>query len=157
MSPTTHPVSILLVDDDAEDRMLALDALYEWKLANEVHSCGDGEEALEFLQRQGRYAGRPEGHPGLILLDVNMPRMDGFELLAAIRSHPALRRIPVVMLTTSAAEADILRGYDLGVNSYITKPVSFDGMVSAMRAMGRYWFQLVELPPQAPPQARPHA
>jgi CheY-like chemotaxis protein len=108
----------------------------------------DGEQLLDYLLRRGRWADPAQSpRPGLVLLDLNMPRMDGREALARIKAHPALRRIPVVVLTTSRAQADVLRSYDLGANSFITKPRSFGGLVEAMRVLGRYWTEIVELPP----------
>jgi CheY-like chemotaxis protein len=141
-----HSVTILIADDDPEDRMLAEDALKESRLANDIRFVEDGEELLEYLQARGRYA--PPAHtprPGIILLDLNMPRKDGREALREIKSDPELRRIPVVVLTTSKAEEDIYRTYDLGVNSFITKPVTFDALVQIMRTLGQYWFEIVEI------------
>jgi CheY-like chemotaxis protein len=141
------PITIVLADDDADDRMLAKDALQEARLANDLFFVPDGEELLDFLRHRGRYADPATApRPGLILLDLNMPRMDGREALAEIKADPDLRRIPVVVLTTSKAEEDIYRTYDLGVNSFITKPVTFEGLVSVMKALGTYWFEIVELP-----------
>jgi CheY-like chemotaxis protein len=142
-----RPITILLADDDPDDRMLARDALDESRLANDLHEVVDGEELLEYLRRQGRYADPATApRPGLILLDLNMPRKDGREALREIKADPELRSIPVVVLTTSQAEEDIYRTYDLGVSSFITKPVSFEGLVAVMKALGRYWFEIVELP-----------
>jgi len=142
-----QPITILLADDDAEDRMLTCDALQESRLANELFTVVDGEDLLDFLHQRGAYAHRHGAPlPGLILLDLNMPRKDGREALREIKADPQLRRIPVVVLTTSSAEADILRSYDLGVNSFITKPVSFAGLVEIMKTLAIYWFQIVELP-----------
>lgn len=144
---TARPITILLADDDADDRMLAEDALRESRLANRLYMVVDGEEVLEFLRREGRHAGSQAPRPGVILLDLNMPRKDGREVLRELKSDPDLRQIPVIVLTTSKDEADIFLSYDQGVNSYITKPVTFAGLVEVMNALGRYWFQLVELPP----------
>jgi two-component system, response regulator len=142
-----QPITIVLADDDADDRMLARDALEEARLANDLFFVQDGEELLDFLRHRGRYAPPAAApRPGLILLDLNMPRKDGREALAEIKADPDLRRIPVVVLTTSKAEEDIYRTYDLGVNSFITKPVTFEGLVSVMKALGQYWFEIVELP-----------
>jgi CheY-like chemotaxis protein len=148
MTPTSpRPITILLADDDPDDRMLARDALDESRLANDLHEVVDGEELLEYLRRQGKYADPASApRPGLILLDLNMPRKDGREALREIKADPDLRSIPVVVLTTSQAEEDIYRTYDLGVSSFITKPVSFEGLVGVMKALGRYWFEIVELP-----------
>src|SRR3954447_16591549 len=146
----TKPITIVLADDDADDRMLARDALAEARLANDLFFVQDGEELLDFLRHRGRFAdGSAAPRPGLILLDLNMPRKDGREALAEIKADPDLRRIPVVVLTTSKAEEDIYRTYDLGVNSFITKPVTFEGLVSVMKALGQYWFEIVELPTAA--------
>jgi CheY-like chemotaxis protein len=141
-------VTILLADDDAEDRELARDALQDAKLANEMRFVVDGQDLIDYLRRQGRYADPSVDapRPGIILLDLNMPKKDGREALAEIKADDALRRIPVVVLTTSNDEQDVLRSYDLGVNSFITKPVTFAGLVEAMAAWSRYWFELVELP-----------
>ncbi len=144
--PRPTPISILLADDDADDRLMAAEALEESRLANELVTVEDGEELMEYLRRTGRFEGRDSPQPGLILLDLNMPRMDGREALELIKQDPELKRIPVVVLTTSQAEADILQTYDLGVNSFITKPVTFDGLVTIMSDLGRYWLEIVELP-----------
>ena len=146
-STSPRPITILLADDDPDDRMLARDALDESRLANDLHEVIDGEELLEYLRRQGKYAAPGSApRPGLILLDLNMPRKDGREALREIKADPELRSIPVVVLTTSQAEEDIYRTYDLGVSSFITKPVTFEGLVAVMKALGRYWFEIVELP-----------
>ena len=145
---TPKPITILLADDDADDRMLAKDALKESRLANDLRFVENGEELMEYLRRQGQFADEGKSPtPGLILLDLNMPRKDGREALKEIKSDPNLRHIPIVVLTTSKAEEDIYRTYDLGVNSFITKPVTFDGLVNVMRTLGTYWFEIVELPP----------
>ena len=143
-----RPIVILLADDDEEDRMLAADAMRESRVANDLRFVEDGEELLDYLYKRGSYAGADAAPtPGLILLDLNMPRKDGREALREIKADPDLRRIPVVVLTTSKAEEDIYRTYDLGANSFITKPVSFEGLVNVMRDIGRYWIEIVELPP----------
>lgn len=141
-------IPILIADDDDEDRMLARDALNESRLANTVFFVEDGVDLLDFLYQRGPYSNSAP-RPGLILLDINMPRMNGFEALREIRRDPDLRSIPVVMLTTSRAEEDIVRSYDLGVNSFISKPVTFEGLVDVMRTLGRYWFEIVDLPGNA--------
>jgi CheY-like chemotaxis protein len=147
MSASARPITILIADDDADDRMMASEALEESRLANDLRFVEDGEELLDYLYHRGRFAAAGESpRPGLILLDLNMPRMDGREALREIKGDPALRSIPVVVLTTSKAEEDIYRTYDLGVNSFITKPVQFDGLVEVMKALGKYWFEIVELP-----------
>lgn len=141
-------IIILMADDDPEDRMLAQDALEEARLDNELHFVTDGEELIEYLNRRGEYEElKTQPLPGLILLDLNMPRKDGREALQEIKSNPKLRHIPIVVLTTSTAEVDIVKTYDLGVNSFITKPVTFEGLVDVMRGLGRYWFSIVSLPP----------
>jgi CheY-like chemotaxis protein len=146
MTVQKRSVTILIADDDPEDRMLAEDALVESRLANDIRFVEDGEELLEYLRASGRYAPPEQApRPGIILLDLNMPRKDGREALREIKSDPELRRIPIVVLTTSKAEEDIYRTYDLGVNSFITKPVTFDALVQVMRALGEYWFEIVEL------------
>jgi CheY-like chemotaxis protein len=140
-------VTILLADDDPDDRLLAQDALKESRLLNPLTTVEDGEELLDYLFRRGSYAHlSDEPLPGLILLDLNMPRKDGREALKEIKSDPRLRHIPVVVLTTSKAEEDIYRTYDLGVNSFITKPVTFDSLVDLMKGLGKYWFEIVSLP-----------
>jgi CheY-like chemotaxis protein len=142
-----EPVMILMADDDPDDRMLTQDAWEENRLANELHFVGDGEELMDYLHRRGKYRELAAARlPGLILLDLNMPKKDGREALREIRADPNLRRIPIVVLTTSKAEEDILRTYDLGVNSFITKPVTFEALVETVSTLAKYWFQIVELP-----------
>jgi CheY-like chemotaxis protein len=147
----THPrtaMTILMADDDADDRMMAQDAFDEVHLANELHFVEDGEALLDYLYCRGHFATRRAGQePGLILLDLNMPKKDGRQALQEIKADPALRHIPIVVLTTSQAEEDILRTYDLGVNSFITKPVTFGGLVELVKTLTHYWFELVTLPP----------
>lgn len=144
-----NSINILLADDDAEDRMLARDALEENRLANNLDCVEDGEDLLNYLHRRGKYTELAEKPlPGLILLDLNMPKKDGREALQEIKADPDLRRIPVVVLTTSKAEEDVLKTYDLGVSGFITKPVSFHGLVETMKALAKYWFEIVELPPE---------
>ena len=141
------PITLLLADDDPDDRLLARQALEKSRLANDLRCVEDGEELLDYLRRRGKYADPKESpRPGLVLLDLNMPRKDGREALREIKSDPKLRDIPVVVLTTSKAEEDIARSYNLGVNSYITKPVKFSALVEVMKALGKYWFEIVELP-----------
>ena len=141
-----EPITILMADDDADDRMLARDAMEESRLGNNFHFVEDGQELMDYLKRTGRFANTDAPRPGLILLDLNMPRKDGRQALEEIKSDPELRRIPVVVLTTSKTEEDILRTYDLGANSFITKPVTFDRLVEIVRTLGKYWFNIVELP-----------
>lgn len=147
MPQSGKPITILIAEDDADDRLLAQEALNESRLVNEVHFVEDGEELLDYLHHRGSYATEPAPRPGVILLDLNMPRKDGREALTEIKANKDLRRIPVVVMTTSKAEEDILRSYDLGVNSFIIKPVTFEGLVEVMRTLGHYWFEIVELPP----------
>lgn len=142
-----NSIVILIADDDPDDRMLATDALKESKLSNELHCVEDGVELLDYLHNRKQFSDKKKNpRPGIILLDLNMPKKDGREALADIKSDPSLRHIPIVILTTSQAEEDIYRTYDLGVNSFITKPVTFDGLVQVMQALGKYWFEIVELP-----------
>jgi CheY-like chemotaxis protein len=145
---TTHPaLTILLADDDEEDRTMTIEALRERRVANEIRCVSDGQELVDYLFRRGAYAGTQDAPmPGLILLDLNMPRKDGREALAEMKTDPIIRSIPVVVLTTSRAEEDIVRTYDLGVNSFISKPVTFTGLVQAMDVFSRYWLEIVELP-----------
>lgn len=146
LPPATHPIVILMADDDADDRMLARDAMEESRLSNPFFFVEDGQELMEYLRHEGKYTKQPAPRPGLILLDLNMPRKDGRQALREIKSDPHLRRIPVVVLTTSKTEEDILRSYDLGANSYITKPVTFDRLVEIVRTLGVYWFNISQLP-----------
>ena len=148
MNGVSHPILVLVADDDPEDRMLIEDAFEESRLANTLEFVVDGEELMDYLHHRNGYSDPSASpRPGLILLDLNMPRKDGREALKEIKSDPDLRKIPVVVMTTSKAEEDILRTYDLGVNSFITKPVTFEGLVDVVKMLGRYWFQIVELPP----------
>jgi CheY-like chemotaxis protein len=141
-------ITLLLVDDDPDDRLLIGDALEEGGLTVDLRSVNDGEELMDYLYRRGRYADLVESpHPSLVLLDLWMPRKSGHQALEEIRAVPELRRLPVVVLTTSKAEEDIVRAYDLGANSYMVKPPTFDALVEAMNNLGRYWFETVTLPP----------
>ncbi|MBI3959676.1 MAG: response regulator [Chloroflexi bacterium] len=149
---TSHrkSITILMAEDDPDDRLLAQEALAEAHLLNELRFVEDGQELIDYLQRQGNYANPDSApRPGLILLDLNMPRKTGREALIEIKANPTVRCIPIVVLTTSKAEEDILRSYNLGVNSFITKPVTFDALVDVMKILGRYWFEIVVLPPVA--------
>ena len=147
MKPMRRPIVILLTDDDEEDLQMTLEALRESRLGNDLRTTSDGEELMDYLLRRGRYADPSDSPmPGLILLDLNMPKKDGREALAEIKANPDLRQIPIIVLTTSKAEEDIFRSYDLGVNSFITKPVTFAGLVEAMKVLSQYWFEIVELP-----------
>jgi CheY-like chemotaxis protein len=143
-------ITILVAEDDEDDRLLMQDALEENRLANDLHFVEDGVELLDYLNRRGEYTDpQSSPRPSLILLDLNMPRKDGREALKEIKADPDLRKIPIVVLTTSKAEEDILRTYDLGVSSFIAKPVVFDSMVQIMKMLGTYWFEIVELPDRA--------
>ncbi len=146
MSTTPRPITILLADDDEDDRLMTRDALRDARLHNDLRFVVDGVDLLDYLHRRGPYANGDAPRPGLILLDLNMPRMDGREALEELKRDPKLRSIPVVVLTTSKAEEDIVRSYDLGVNSFITKPVTFLGLVDVMRVFTRYWLEIVDLP-----------
>lgn len=136
-----------MADDDEDDRLLAQDALKESRVLNRLFFVENGVELIRYLEGHGKYADREHYPlPGLILLDLNMPKKDGREALQEIKANPAIRRIPVVILTTSKAEEDKIRGYDLGAASYITKPVTFSALVELMRTLGKYWIEIVELP-----------
>jgi CheY-like chemotaxis protein len=152
MKNHTHKsITILMADDDPDDCLLVKNAFKESRLTNNMRFVGDGEELMDYLRGRGNYSDRQASpRPGLILLDLNMPRKDGREALKEIRDDANLREIPVVVLTTSKDEEDILRSYNLGANSYITKPVTFEGLVDAMKVLGRYWFEIVELPSEIP-------
>jgi len=141
------PLSILIADDDVDDRMMTRDAFKENQLRNDLYFVEDGEMLMNYLNRKGKYSNEEKyPMPGLILLDLNMPKKDGREALKEIKSNPDLKRIPVIVLTTSKAEEDILKSYDLGVNCFITKPVTFQGLVEVTKVLGKYWFEIVELP-----------
>jgi CheY-like chemotaxis protein len=140
-------IHIVIAEDDEEDRMLTREAMIESRVKNTVHFVEDGEYLMDYLHNKGQYEDKSKfPAPGLILLDLNMPRKDGREALKEIKSNEHLKRIPVVILTTSKAEEDIIRTYDLGVNSFITKPVTFEGMINVMKTLGTYWLDIVELP-----------
>ena len=145
-----EPITILMADDDADDRRLTRDALEDSRLANDLRFVENGEELLDYLRHQDKYTD-PETapRPGLILLDLNMPRKDGRTALKEMKSDPDLRQIPITVLTTSKADEDIFRSYDLGVNSYIVKPVTFEALVDILQTLEKYWFEIVELPPDA--------
>lgn len=148
MTLQRKPVVILLAEDDDDDYLLTQDAFREAHLLNTMHRVKDGEELMDYLLKRGAYEQALHAPwPCLILLDLNMPRKDGREALAEIKSNPDLRRIPVVVLTTSKADEDILRTYDLGVNSFIRKPVGFSQLVEVVKVLGQYWFEIVEFPP----------
>ncbi|MDH3193443.1 MAG: response regulator [Acidimicrobiia bacterium] len=149
MSQQSKLVTILVAEDDADDRMLLKDAFSESSLVNELRFVEDGEQLLAYLRREGEYAD-PGRAPiaGLILLDLNMPKMDGREALTIIKNDAVLRSIPVVVLTTSAEEDDVFYAYRLGVSSYISKPVTFEGLVNVVKVLNAYWLEVVELPPE---------
>ena len=138
---------ILLVDDDPDDWLLVQDAVLECGWKGDLRRVENGEELLDYLRRRGRYAAPASSpRPGLILLDLNMPRKDGREALLELKTDPNLRRIPVVVLTTSKADTDIAKLYELGASSFISKPVHFEGLVNVLRTISQYWFQVVQLP-----------
>jgi len=140
-------VDVLLVEDDPGDVLMTREAFEHYEIRNNLHVVGDGDQALHFLRKTGDYIGVPT--PGLILLDLNLPRRNGLEVLAELKSDRELLSIPVVVLTTSKAEEDILRAYDLGVNSFILKPVTFQSLVELTLTLSKYWFEVVELPAEA--------
>lgn len=141
------PIAILMAEDDPDDRLFCREALEQARLTNQIYFVEDGEELMDYLQCRGKYSDPAScPTPGLILLDLNMPRKDGREVLEELKTDDRFRPLPVVILTTSKAEEDILRSYDLGVSGYITKPVTFERLVDIMRVLGRYWFEIVELP-----------
>ena len=149
MARRTKPVTILIAEDDPDDRMLLQDAFEESRISNELRFVEDGEQLIAYLRREGKYAEPCDApFPGMILLDLNMPRMDGREALGIIKADPALQRIPTIVLTTSKAESDIVSTYGLGVSSFISKPVTFAGLVEVVQALGHYWIEIVELPPE---------
>lgn len=148
MSDRSKPITILLADDDPDDRQLTKEAFEENHLANDLRFVADGEELMDYLHQRGKYAAPGAAPtPGLILLDLNMPRKDGREALREIKSDPRLKNIRVIVMTTSKAEEDVIRSYDLSAASYITKPVTFERLVEVIRALGKYWLEIVELPP----------
>lgn len=148
MTPAPMPITILMADDDPDDRLLTADALKEARLINDIRFVENGVELLDYLRRQGKFAAPADApRPGLILLDLNMPRMDGRTVLKELKQDPDLRTIPVVVLTTSKDDEDVYRSYDLGVNSYIVKPVTFEALVDILQTLEKYWFEIVELPP----------
>jgi CheY-like chemotaxis protein len=138
------PVDVLLVEDDAGDVLMTREAFEFYKIRNPLHVVTDGEQALQFLRRTGPFADAPR--PGLILLDVNLPRVSGLEVLAELKRDPELLRIPVVILTTSQAEEDILRSYQLHANAYVSKPVDFEQFIAAIRQIDTFFLTLVQLP-----------
>ncbi len=149
MGPVSRPIRILMADDDADDCALARDALELGGGTSDLRFVHDGEELLDYLYHRGDYADSPAHVPELILLDLNMPRMDGREALATIKQDSKLRRIPVVVLTTSDAEEDVARSYDLGASSFIVKSTTFEGLVQSMEVVSAYWSKIVKLPKYA--------
>jgi len=146
-SGVENKVRIVMADDDPDDRLLLQEALGEIRFSNPVDYVEDGQQLLDYLYRERNYSAlNSTPLPGLILLDLNMPRMDGHEALDKIKADPTLKSIPVVILTTSDAEKDVLRSYNMGVNSFITKPVTFDNLIEAVKTITEYWFQIVRLP-----------
>jgi two-component system response regulator len=140
-------VTILMADDDADDRKMTQEAFAESCLGNDLRFVEDGEELLDYLYRRGKYADPASSpRPSILLLDLNMPKKDGREALQELKADPQFRALRVIILTTSKAEEDILQSYDLSATSYITKPVTFEGLLEVIRAMGRYWLEIVELP-----------
>jgi CheY-like chemotaxis protein len=146
MREVGRPIEILLVEDNPGDVRLTREALTANKIRNTLHVVADGVQALAFLRKQGKHANAPR--PNLILLDLNLPKKDGREVLAEIKGDPDLRRIPVVVLTTSGAEEDILKAYDLNANCYVTKPVNLDSFIQVVKSIESFWVMVVELPPE---------
>jgi CheY-like chemotaxis protein len=149
MNTTSKPLTVLVADDDGDDRDFIRKAWAEGSLASDLRFVEDGEELTEYLNCAGRYSDPASApRPALMLLDLNMPRKDGREVLREIKANPGLRHIPIVVLTTSQAEEDICFSYDLGANSFITKPVTFRSLVDVLQVLGRYWTEVVDLPPE---------
>lgn len=147
MEKSGKPITILMADDDRDDCLLVKDAFIESRLVNDLRFVEDGEDLMDYLYNRSKYSDVTVApRPGLVLLDLNMPRKDGREALMEIKADPDLRGIPIVVLTTSKQEEDILRSYDVGANSYITKPVTFKGLVEVIKSLGKYWLEIVELP-----------
>jgi len=140
------PIEVLLVEDDPGDVLMTQEAFEEHKVRNKLNVVQDGEEALAYLRREGKYADSPR--PDLVLLDLNLPRVDGREVLQVIKEDPDLRRIPVVVLTTSQADEDIMRSYSLHANAYVTKPVDFDSFIAVVRQIDEFFVSVVKLPPR---------
>ena len=146
MIAATKTISILMADDDPDDCLLTRDAFAEAHLINDIGFVSNGQELLDYLRHQGKYVESRPARPSLILLDLNMPKKDGREALQEIKADPNLRSIPIIILTTSQAEEEIFRAYDLGASSFITKPVLFESMIEIVKSLGEYWFEIVELP-----------
>ena len=149
------PKQILLVDDSPRDTELALDALQQYNLANEVIALRDGADALDYLYRRGEFAGRADEEPAVVLLDLKMPRVNGLEVLRQIKGDPKLRMIPIVMMTSSREEQDLIASYSYGVNAYVVKPLSFHEFIEAIRVLGAFWIVLNESAPFDPKTANP--
>lgn len=148
MSGSEERLVVLYVEDDEDDRLLAEEALEQSSADLDVRFVCDGAEALDYLYRRDKYSSRGAApRPSLIVLDLNMPKVDGREVLRQLKLHPQLWRIPVIILTTSTAESDIIDSYDLGVNTYIAKPASFDKLVETISIIGKYWLEVAEIPP----------
>jgi CheY-like chemotaxis protein len=147
MTRPPRPVTILMADDDADDREMTREAFEEARLANDLRFVCDGEELMDYLHRRGKYSDPASSpRPAILLLDLNMPKKDGREALQEIKADPQLRQIRVIVLTTSKAEEDVYRAYDVSATSFITKPVKFDALVEVVKALGKYWLEIVELP-----------
>jgi CheY-like chemotaxis protein len=147
MKENKKPMQILMADDDEDDRRAVAKAWKKARAANPIAFVNDGEQLMDYLHRRGEFSDLAAStRPGLILLDLNMPKKDGREALKEIKADPELRQIPIVVLTTSKAEEDVYRTYDLGANSFITKPVTFTSLVELVQAIGKYWIEIVELP-----------
>jgi two-component system, response regulator len=142
---------LLLVEDSARDAELILDALAGSQLANEVVHVRDGAEALDYLYRRGDFADRPDGQPALMLLDLKLPKVDGLEVLRQIKGDPSLKMMPIVMMTSSREDKDLLTSYQLGVNAYVVKPLKFQDFVEAVKQVGVFWAVINEAPPGSPP------
>jgi CheY-like chemotaxis protein len=140
-------MTILLADDDPDDCLLVRDALVAGSVVGSLRTVGDGEELLNYLNRRGTFSAEGAApRPGLILLDLSMPKKDGLRAIAEIKADPALRQIPIIVMTTSNQDEDVGRSYDLGASSFVTKPVTFEALVGVMKTIGQYWFEVVELP-----------
>ena len=147
MNDNNEPIELLLVEDNPGDARLAVEALKDSKIHNKLYHVKDGVEAMDFLRRQGEYAGAPV--PDLILLDLNLPRKDGREVLEEIKEDAELKVVPVVVLTTSEAERDLVRSYDLHANAYVIKPIDLDSFTKVVQKVRDFWFTIVKLPPKA--------
>jgi CheY-like chemotaxis protein len=143
---TARPINILIADDDPDDRLMAREALIQSNTPSHIYFVEDGEELLDYLYQRGKFKDALSPQPDLVLLDLNMPKKSGVEALQEIKSNQDLRHIPIVVLTTSKEEEDIYRTYDLGVNSFITKPITYDSLINTMKILGKYWFEVVQLP-----------